>query len=70
MLALLDWVLPGIDGIELCRNIRKRGVNERYVYTLLLTGKSDKKDLVRAVEAGADDYLAKPFDAEELRARF
>jgi two-component system cell cycle response regulator len=69
MLALLDWVLPGIDGIDLCRNIRKRATDERYVYTVLLTGKSDKKDLVRAMEAGADDYLAKPFDAEELRAR-
>src|ERR1700690_1483995 len=69
MLALLDWVLPGLDGIEVCRNIRKRGINERYVYTVLLTGKSDKKDLVLAMEAGADDYLVKPFDAQELRAR-
>ena len=69
MLALLDWVLPGLDGIEVCRNLRKRSINERYVYTVLLTGKSDKKDLVLAMEAGADDYLVKPFDAQELRAR-
>ena len=69
MLALLDWVLPGLDGIDVCRNIRKRGINERYVYTVLLTGKSDKKDLVLAMEAGADDYLVKPFDPQELRAR-
>ncbi len=68
-LALLDWVLPGMSGIELCRNIRNRGTNERYVYTVLLTGKTEKQDLVQAMEAGADDYLAKPFIAEELRAR-
>ena len=68
-LVLLDWVLPGMNGIELCRNIRSRGTTERYVYTVLLTGKGGKKDLVDAMEAGADDYLVKPFDAEELRAR-
>jgi diguanylate cyclase (GGDEF)-like protein len=61
--------LTGLDGIEVCRNIRKRGLDERYIYTVLLTGKSEKKDLIRAMEAGADDYLVKPFDAEELRAR-
>jgi two-component system, cell cycle response regulator len=69
MLALLDWVLPGIDGIEVCRNVRERGATERYVYTILLTGKTDKNDLVHAMEAGADDYLVKPFDPPELRAR-
>jgi len=69
ILALLDWVLPGLDGIEVCRNIRKRSNNERYIYTVLLTGKSDKKDFVLAMEAGADDYVVKPFDAQELRAR-
>jgi PleD family two-component response regulator len=69
MVALLDWVLPGIDGIEVCRNVRERGTTERYVYTILLTGKTDKNDLVRAMEAGADDYLVKPFDPPELRAR-
>src|ERR1700690_3059290 len=52
-LALLDWVLPGIDGLEVCRNVRERGANERYVYTVLLTGKTDKEDLVHAMEAGA-----------------
>ena len=68
-LALLDWVLPGMNGLDLCRNIRSRSSNEQYVYTVLLTGKSEKQDLVTAMEAGADDYLVKPFDAEELRAR-
>jgi diguanylate cyclase (GGDEF)-like protein len=69
LLALLDWALPGIEGIEVCRNIRNSGVKERYIYTVLLTGKTDKKDLVEAMNAGADDYLVKPFDALELRAR-
>ncbi|MGA2100474.1 MAG: diguanylate cyclase [Candidatus Sulfotelmatobacter sp.] len=69
VLALLDWVLPTLNGLEVCRNIRKRALNERYVYTVLLTGKSDRKDLIEAMEAGADDYLVKPFDAQELRAR-
>jgi diguanylate cyclase (GGDEF)-like protein len=68
-LALLDWVLPGMSGLELCRTIRSRSANEQYIYTVLLTGKSEKQDLVIAMEAGADDYLVKPFDAEELRAR-
>jgi two-component system cell cycle response regulator len=68
-LALLDWVLPGMNGIDLCRNIRNRGTKERYIYTVLLTGKTEKQDLVSAMEAGADDYLVKPFIAEELRAR-
>jgi two-component system, cell cycle response regulator len=68
-MALLDWVLPNMDGVELCRKIRGRGPNEAYVYTVLLTAKNDRKDLVRAMEAGADDYLVKPFDADELRAR-
>jgi two-component system, cell cycle response regulator len=69
MLALLDWVLPGMDGIELCQHIRRGGVNQRYIYTVLLTAKTAKKDLLRAMEAGADDFLVKPFDAPELRAR-
>jgi two-component system, cell cycle response regulator len=68
-MALLDWVLPNMDGIEVCAKIRARGPNEPYVYTVLLTAKSEKKDLVRAMAAGADDYLVKPFDADELRAR-
>jgi two-component system cell cycle response regulator len=69
MLALLDWVLPRMDGIEVCRKIRAGDAGQRYIYAVLLTGKSDKKDMLRAMEAGADDYLVKPFDAPELRAR-
>lgn len=68
-LALLDWVLPGMDGIEICRNIRSQHPNQSYVYTVLLTGKNTRQDFLEAVSAGADDFLAKPFDEMELKAR-
>jgi two-component system cell cycle response regulator len=67
-LAILDWMMPGMDGIELCRRIRSAGQNP-YRYVLLLTAKDDKQDVVAGLEAGADDYLTKPFDVDELRAR-
>jgi two-component system cell cycle response regulator len=67
-LAVLDWMMPGLDGVEVCRRIRHREARP-YVYIVLLTARSQKQDLLRALEAGADDYLTKPFDAEELRAR-
>ena len=68
-MVLLDWLLPGIDGIELCRRIRTLGTNEMYIYTVMLTAKNRKQDLLTAMEAGADDYLAKPVNPSELRAR-
>ena len=67
-LLILDWVMPGIDGTELCRRIRERQ-RSPYQYILLATGKDDKRDVVMGLEAGADDYLTKPFDRNELRAR-
>jgi len=67
-LAILDWVMPGADGIEICRELRKREAGS-YIYTLLLTAKGEKDDLLRGLEAGADDYLIKPFDLQELQAR-
>ena len=67
-MALLDWLLPGLDGIDICRRIRKLG-NGSYIYTVMLTSKNRKQDLLMAMEAGADDYLAKPVDPSELRAR-
>ncbi len=67
-LAVLDWVMPGIDGVEICRRIRAAG-NEPYVYILLLTARTDSKDLVEGMEAGADDYVTKPFNLHELRVR-
>jgi len=68
-LILLDWVLPGIDGIEICRRIRQVRDGSAYVYVVILTGKESKNDLLEAMQAGADDYLVKPFDQMELRAR-
>jgi len=68
-LVLLDWVLPGLDGIELCQKIRTLGANGSYIYTVMLTAKDRKQDLLTAMAAGADDYLAKPVDPSELKAR-
>jgi len=67
-LALLDWLMPGRNGIEVCREIRRH--SERpYTYLILLTSKTAKVDVVTGLEAGADDYITKPCDAEELKAR-
>lgn len=67
-LAILDWMMPGLDGPEVCRRVRQ--VNSRTpVYLILLTAKGRKEDIVAGLEAGANDYLTKPFDREELRAR-
>jgi two-component system, cell cycle response regulator len=67
-LLILDWMMPEMSGLELCRSIRERNTSI-YQYILLATAKDDKKDLVQGLEAGADDYLSKPFDRNELRAR-
>ena len=68
-LALLDWVLPEVDGVELCRRLRSRSDDEPYTYTILLTAKNRKDEMLEAMNAGADDFLAKPFDPLELKAR-
>ena len=68
-LAVLDWVLPEIDGVEICRRLRERSDKVPYTYTILLTAKSKKQEMLEAMEAGADDFLAKPFDPPELKAR-
>ena len=67
-LAILDWMMPGKDGIQLFREVRKRK-GRPYIYILLLTSRGGKRDIVEGLEAGADDYLTKPFDPYELRAR-
>ncbi len=67
-LAILDWMMPGMDGVQLCREVRKRA-NQPYTYILLLTAKTEKEDIVAGMEAGADDYITKPFDAQELKVR-
>ena len=68
MFAILDWVMPGLDGSQVCQAIRERQ-GDKYVYLLLMTTKSQKSDLIRGLEAGADDYLTKPYDPLELKAR-
>jgi len=67
-LAILDWMMPGMDGVEVCRRVRAAD-REPYVYILLLTARTDSQDLVEGMDAGADDYLTKPFNAHELRVR-
>jgi len=67
-LAILDWMMPGLTGPEVCARIRQRS-REPYTYILLLTSKSGKEDLIEGMEAGADDYVTKPFDRHELQVR-
>jgi signal transduction histidine kinase len=67
-LVITDWLMPELDGLELCRKIRSESFG-CYLYVIMLTCKDRKKDLVEAFRAGADDYIPKPFDPEELRAR-
>jgi two-component system, cell cycle response regulator len=67
-LIILDWMMPGMTGVEVCRRIRERD-SEPYTYILLLTSKSQKEDLIEGMDAGADDYITKPFDQNELQVR-
>jgi phosphoserine phosphatase RsbU/P len=67
-LALLDWEMPGMDGASLCRKLRGQERKDP-LYLILLTSKGEKGDIVQGLKAGADDYVAKPFDNEELSAR-
>lgn len=67
-LLISDWMMPHMDGLELCRRIRERE-SSNYVYFIILTSKGRKEDLVAALEAGADDFLVKPFDRQELQYR-
>ncbi|GAM11590.1 putative transcriptional regulator ycf27 [Geobacter sp. OR-1] len=66
--AILDWMMPGMDGIDICRSIRSLPATFP-PYVMLLTCRGQKEDVVAGLEAGADDYITKPFEAEELRAR-
>ena len=67
-LIILDWMMPGINGVEICRRLRRPDAVEP-MYIILLTARDEKNDIVEGLGAGADDYIAKPFDKEELRAR-
>jgi DNA-binding response OmpR family regulator len=66
--VITDWMMPEIDGLELIRRVRTVP-RSAYVYAVLLTARSQKEDLVEGMEAGADDFLTKPFDRDELRVR-
>jgi CheY-like chemotaxis protein len=69
-IAVLDWMMPGIDGIELTRVLRDRPAETSVpVYIIMLTAKSAQEDADEALKAGADDFLVKPFQTDELRAR-
>ena len=67
-LAIIDWMMPEMSGIELCRKLRATEENAR-IYVIMLTAKTEKKDMITALDSGADDYMTKPFDKDELVAR-
>jgi sigma-B regulation protein RsbU (phosphoserine phosphatase) len=68
LLAILDWMMPGLDGVEVCRRARSTH-SPTPPYLILLTAKGRREDVITGLEAGANDYITKPFDREELRAR-
>ena len=67
-LAIFDWMMPELDGLEVCRRVRALETDQP-PYIIMLTAKVEKEDIIAGLDAGADDYLAKPFDPRELRAR-
>ena len=66
--AILDWVMPGVQGVEICRRLHARG-SPTPPYLILLTANSERANVILGLEAGADDFMGKPFDPDELRAR-
>jgi two-component system, NtrC family, sensor kinase len=67
-IVISDWMMPGMNGLDLCKKIRSESFKE-YIYVIMLTAKDRRDDLMEVFSAGADDYIPKPFDPEELRAR-
>ena len=67
-IALLDWMMPHIDGAEVCRRVREE-LPQAHMYLILVTSLESRRDMVAGLNAGADDYIIKPFDPDELRAR-
>lgn len=67
-LVILDWIMPGMTGVDLCRKLKEKNHNE-YLYVMILTARTDKADIITAFDAGADDFLTKPFNKKELVAR-
>ncbi|HVF71334.1 MAG TPA: response regulator [Chthoniobacterales bacterium] len=65
-IAVIDWMMPGIDGAEICRRLRESG---RHVYIIMVSARGTKTDTIEGMDYGADDYVVKPFDPNELLAR-
>jgi CheY-like chemotaxis protein len=67
-LAIMDWMMPGLNGVEVCRKVREL-TSDNPAYLILLTSRSNKADIIEGLRAGANDYIVKPYDAEELQTR-
>ena len=67
-LAILDWMMPGLDGVEVCRKVRELKSDEP-AYIILLTSRDNRKDIIHGLKSGANDYIVKPYDVEELQVR-
>ena len=67
-IAVVDWMMPKMDGLEVCRRVR-RSADPASIYIILLTARGNREDIIAGLNAGADDYMTKPFDREELCAR-
>ena len=67
-LAILDWMMPGMDGVEVCRKIREINTSDP-PYLILLTSRDNREDIVKGLQSGANDYVVKPYDVEELQMR-
>jgi len=67
-LAILDWMMPGMDGVEVCRKVREINTSDP-PYLILLTSRDNRKDIVEGLKSGANDYIVKPYDIEELQVR-
>jgi DNA-binding response OmpR family regulator len=67
-ICILDWNMPGLEGVEVCRNVRNVEA-DCYTYIIMLTAKNSDEDVICGMEAGADDYIVKPFSLNELRGR-
>ena len=68
-IGILDWIMPGLNGPEVCRALKEHNNSSGLLYLILVTSKGNRDDIVQGLEAGADDYMTKPFDLQELRAR-
>ncbi|MCX6993979.1 MAG: response regulator transcription factor [Kiritimatiellaeota bacterium] len=67
-LAILDWMMPGMDGVEVCRKVREINTSDP-PYLILLTSRDNREDIVKGLKSGANDYIVKPYDVEELQVR-